>query len=201
MGKATQVANLHPAALTLFQLSGRYLLSQKPQATTKTSRINPTAAPAAGRSGSWCQAGGEEAGGTWLMMMTGGEGRATSRKILVASSRPSTNLLWPASNMPGDTSEEGSEDTDPIVRAGDDKEVDEDGQAEDGTVVVREDQAGEGTREDEEGAEDEEDDTGAEEEDTGAEKLSRTPASEDSMLYSTSILKEFSRKKAERRLM
>jgi len=103
--------------------------------------------------------------------------------------------------MPGDTSEEGSEDTDPIVLAGDDEEVGDDGQIEDGTVVVREDQAGEGTGEDEEGAEDEEEDTGAEEEDTGAEKLSRTPASEDSMLYSTSILKEFSGKMAEKRLV
>ena len=102
-------------------------------------------------------------------MMTTGGGLAASRKTLAASSRPSTSLLWPASSILEDT---------PVVMTGG-LEL---------TVGLVQLEGGGDTVEDQIGTR-----AGAGAGAnvvmaTGAEMLAKTPAKDESMLYSTSIL-------------
>ena len=125
--------------------------------------MNVAAAPTAGKSGSSCQAGaGNGAGGTWLIIITGGEGRATSLNTLAASSRLSTSLCSPDTEVV--VTEAGSAVETVTSGAANRSDVEE--TVEDGKKGTGEDWKT-GTEEDEE-------------EDTGADMLKRTPASEDS---------------------
>ena len=98
-GRASHLMALQPPAFTRPQLAGRYLLSHRQSPTRRTRVKKMTAAPTAGSSGSWCQAGLGWDGGIWLITTTGGAGLTTSRKTLAASSRLCTNLFWLTSNI------------------------------------------------------------------------------------------------------